>query len=143
MTSYLNRASLRCFVYPAKSSAPLSVCLSFGMLSCRSVCFGGSNLLSDRDLDCLLPLPPPYGSGSPTGDPLGLPVGLLSSSYVFGFLVAFSLSLLCPGFGVRLLPIVWVERCVPLSLAIVDVRVYGNSSNSGFVLNSDRSDRFL
>ena len=138
MTSYLNRASLRCFVHPAKSSAPLSVCLSFGTLFYHSVCFGGSNLLGDRDLDRLLPLPPPCGSGSPPGDPSGLPVGLLSSSCV-----AFPLSVLCPGFGVMLLPTVWVELCVLLSLAIVDVLVYWNSSESGFGLNSERGDRFF
>ena len=116
---------MRCFVHPAKSSAPLSVCLSFGTLSCRSVCFGGSNLLADRDLDRLLPLPPTRGSGSPTGDPSGLLVGLLSSYYVSGTSVVFPLSSLCPGFGVKLLPIVRVELWVPLSLAIVsDVRVY-------------------
>ena len=138
MTPYLNRASLRCFVHPAKSSAPLSVCLSFGMLSCRSVCFGGGNLLSDHDLDRLLPLPPLYGSGSPLGDPSGLPVGLLSSSCV-----AFPLLVLCPSFGVMLLLAVWVELCVPLSLAIVDIRVYWNSYESGFGLNSERGDWFL
>ena len=138
MTSYLNSASLRCFVHPAKSSVPFSVCLSFGTLSSRSFCFGGGILLGDRDLDLLLPLPLPRGSGSPPGDPSGLPVGLLLSSCV-----TFPLSVLCPGFGVRLLPTVWVELCVPLSLAIVDVRVYWNSSDFGFGLNSDRGDLFL
>ena len=117
--SYLNRASLRCFVHPAKSSAPLSMCLSFGTLSCRSVYFVDGNLLCDRDLDRLLPLPPTCGLGSPPSDPSGLPVSLLSSSCI-----VFALSVLCPGFGVRLLSMVWVELCVPLSLAIVDVLVY-------------------
>ena len=71
-----------CFVHSAKSSAPLSVCLSFGTLSSCSVCFGDGNLLSDHDLDRLLPLPPSDGSGSPSGNLSGLSVGSLSLSYV-------------------------------------------------------------
>ena len=81
----MNNASLRCFVQPAKSSAPLSVCFNFVTLSCLSV------LRDIRDIGVLGLLDPPgplgplgppgpfpgLSSGLPPGFPLG---GFFSSS---------------------------------------------------------------
>ena len=109
---------MRCLVHPAKSSAPLSVCLSFGTFSWRSGCLWGGALCGDRDLG-LLPLPSSGFPGSLSGGPPG---GLFSSS---GFeFVSLSSGLGSGPFGVSpigagVLPVVCELLEVPVPLGLI------------------------